>query len=202
MLYNQGMPKKTIFEAPDHPAISKEIVYRELYGARLRCVTVTCPSCKESRWYALNVITRFAEGRNFSGKCRPCWTAEPWDRRFRNSRNPAGRLVDPRNGYVRLSKNAVRDDQLDMWDAMRKRSGTVFEHRWVMAVHLGRALGSDELVDHMNGVKTDNRLENLRLYVRGKNEPGSCPGHGTYYHEWQMAEQRVRELEAQLRERG
>jgi len=81
---------------------------------------------------------------------------------------------------------------------MQNRAGIVFEHRWNMALHLGRALHSGECIDHMDGNKTNNDIANLRIYVRGKNQPGSGNGHGTYYHEWQMAERRVKELEVQL----
>ncbi len=59
-------------------------------------------------------------------------------------------------GYIQLYRPA------DPTLAGTKRS-YVWEHRAVMEQHIGRKLTRSETVHHINGIRDDNRIENLQL---------------------------------------
>jgi len=55
---------------------------------------------------------------------------------------------------------------LARWHPRAGQNGYVFEHVLVLEEVLGRLLLPGETVHHRNGVRDDNRAENLELWIR------------------------------------
>ena len=70
-----------------------------------------------------------------------------------------------------------------------QKNGTILEHRYVMEQFLGRQLASGEVVHHLNGVRHDNRIQNLAI-VGKHSHPGK-----TYI---KLLQKRIKDLEAKL----
>lgn len=66
-------------------------------------------------------------------------------------------------GATHLSRGYVRV-KVGRSHPSADRFGWMLEHRFVMEQHLGRQLKKQESVHHKNGIRHDNRLENLELW--------------------------------------
>lgn len=73
-------------------------------------------------------------------------------------------------------------------------NGYVFEHRLVMEKHLGRKLYPWEIIHHINGIKDDNRIENLEVLPDGKHNKQVQK----VYQENIKLKQKILELEKEL----
>jgi hypothetical protein len=176
-----------------HPAVNWTDTKLVIDGhQRVTRVATTCLGCGVKRYVQTGALAAKIRAGRYSGLCLSC---SPNARVREWAILGPGRKLDPVKGYVRLGLEAIQPEEHWLWHAMKGSTTFVFEHRFVMARALNRPLASNELVDHMDGVKTNNDLANLRLYRRGRNEPGETTGYGTYYHEWQLALARIRELE-------
>ncbi len=129
-----------------------------------------CPSCGGGRW----VIVYASRLSCYTGFCFPC---------LRKARGPAnhnwkgGRHKGPYGSIlIWLSFD-------DFFYPMANKKGNVLEHRLVMAKALGRNLHLWEIVHHKNGIRDDNRLENLQLVSDDRHKQIT------------ILERRIRELE-------
>jgi len=128
-------------------------------------VPVRCGSCGRERMILLNNATR----EEFNGICRVCTHGESWEDEIL----PNGSIVFWSRRGGRVTKHGYIYVKVypghPFYESMANSLGYIAEHRLVMAEHLGRPLLSTEVVHHKNGIKTDNRIENLELFVSFQN---------------------------------
>ena len=91
----------------------------------------------------------------------------------RRSFNWKGGRIKDRLGYIQIWKPEHPN---------AKMAGYIHEHRLVMSQYLNRPLKTTEHVHHKNGLKDDNRVDNLEIVIK-KNHKGEliCPHCGGKY---------------------
>ena len=136
-----------------------------------------------------HVMTVIRKGHNHycSGSCRSSHMTKEKCPTWKG-----GRCLDP-YGYVHIRLPSPLD----------KGSGKyVREHRFIMEQKLGRKLLPTETVHHKNGIKSDNRIENLELWesahIKGQRKSDLYCELDMLRNENKVLKNRVTELEALL----
>lgn len=105
-----------------------------------------CPKCGIGHW---------VRKQNRNSYCVKC---SPKPIKNKHPRWSGGKIMKRGYIFVHIKEN---DPMYSM-----TRNGWVLEHRLVMARSLNRVLTDDEVVHHKNGIKSDNRLDNLKLLTK------------------------------------
>lgn len=96
--------------------------------------------------------------------------------------NFKGGRITTKQGYI----NVLVEQGDALGEAMQNNKGYVLEHRLVMARQLGRPLRNSETVHHINGVRDDNRPDNLQLRASAHGPGtsarcGDCGSHNIHH---------------------
>lgn len=158
--------QKRVILPPDYGPMENEIRFGDEIGHAgapwIKYIWLICPSCSKGLWVGLvRYHTRgwcgcFKCTRTKHGPEHPNWK---------------GGGYKDKDGYIMRTLGSDEDFFISMAKKQHsKRSSTslsVAEHRLIMAKHLGRCLQPWEKVHHKNGIKDDNRIENLELFIYG-----------------------------------
>jgi hypothetical protein len=156
---------------------------RPFYGTKGPCRFDGCPRPRVSGGYCAGHAAQYYSGRPLAplfrpkldcdfpgctkrhfalGYCQGHWRQLRLQRPLTPLREIHRRRMD--RGYVLIFEPKHPNARKD---------GYVAEHTKVMAAELGRPLHRFEEVHHKNGIRHDNRPENLELWARSMQPPGS-----------------------------
>lgn len=125
-----------------------------------KCVQVKCGDCGSIRLVQHPAL----KYKKFTGLCLSCSNRKIADSNT-GAQHPnwRGGYTLSKEGYVYIHHSVLDPADQKLVSSMLTNHNYVLQHRLVMAKRINRPLKSNEHVHHMNGIKDDNRPENLML---------------------------------------
>lgn len=130
-----------------------------------------CADCGKQRW------VKIVHGEPKTQRCQQCCQKTPEHRRKKSEERRGDRSHFWKGGRTKTPQGyiLIKLSPDDFFYPMANKAGYVFEHRLVVAQHLGRCLQSWEIVNHKDGKlnskgEKDNRRENLQLTTRSEHD--------------------------------
>lgn len=149
-------------------------------------IKICCAACKIWRFTNSINIGKIRKGQiNY---CQEC----VYNKRGQSSRSGQRGIKKTTYGYIRRHiKTFSKNEREILLPMLEKWSPVIGEHRAVMALTLGRPLLSSEIVHHLNGDKTDNRIENLRIISHAEHRRE----HAQIILELSLAQEKIKKLQ-------
>lgn len=142
---------------------------RQVYNSKesIFKLQVSCLICGQYRLVLSTAVSSIRKGKQAR-----CWDCHKKNLALTNSTGSLGRYKNS-TGYIVRSLSSFPQDKTtqDLLKQMvrsngKKNSNEILEHRAILALHMNQVFSKDEVVHHINGDKTDNRIENLELLKR------------------------------------
>ncbi len=139
--------------------------------SRSSLIWYKCPSCGKERWVDYSIkynrpsatyclqckLTKIKQEKDAGIRKRKIMSVEA-RRKVSIAKGGTGEGRCHIHGYI-----TVKIEPDSFFYSMADKKGHLLEHRLIMAQYLNRCLLPWEVVHHKNGIKDDNRIENLEL---------------------------------------